>query len=139
MHDRLHRRIGHRLLFAAAILLFLDGMLQIASPPPLVAAMRSIGFPADAGPRLAVVTLSCALLLALPATRLVGAVVTTGFLGGAIALHVRIGEFGSPPQLVCAAIGLAIWTGLVLADPRLRAAAAPGMVGTQSSADERIA
>lgn len=122
MHiDKTRRRIGRGLILLSAGILLLDGVFQIASPPPLIEALDHIGFPPDAGPRLAVLTLGCAALLAVPATTLFGAILTTAFLGGAICAHVRIGEFGSPPQLVCIALGLAVWIGLGLADPRFRA------------------
>jgi hypothetical protein len=114
------RRLGRCLVLIAATILLLDGLFQIASPPELVEAMAEVGFPPEAGPRIALLTLSCAVLLAIPATAPYGALLTTAFLGGAICTHFRIGEIGSPPQLICVAIGSAVWLGLALADPRLR-------------------
>jgi hypothetical protein len=55
------------------------------------------------------------------ASSVLGAILVTGFFGGAICLHLRIGEIGSPPQLVCLAIGLMAWAGLFLRDANLRA------------------
>jgi uncharacterized membrane protein YphA (DoxX/SURF4 family) len=115
------QRIGRGLVLLVAAVLLLDGIAQVISPPMMVDALRHIGFPPDWGPRLAVLTLSCAVLLAVPATRPFGALLTTAFLGGAICSHVRIGEFGSPPQLICIAIGVLMWGGLVLSDGRVRA------------------
>lgn len=121
MENIMGRRLGRGLMLLAATILLLDGFLQIASPPPLVEALVHIGFPPDAGPRIAILTIACALLLAFPSTSFLGALLTTGFLGGAICSHVRVGEIGSPPQLICVALGLAVWGGLALADPRVRA------------------
>ena len=112
--------VGRTLVILVAGLLLIDGVLQIASPPMLVHALTEVGFPPDAGRTIGMVTLSCAILLAIPKTKLPGAVLTTGFLGGAICAHLRVGEIGSPPQLVCLALGLAMWAGLFLADLRLR-------------------
>ena len=112
--------IGRALVILVAALLLVDGLLQVASPPMLVRVLTEVGFAADAGPTIGMVTLSCAILLAIPKTKLPGAVLTTGFLGGAICAHLRVGEIGSPPQLVCLALGLAMWAGLFLADLRLR-------------------
>ena len=113
--------VGRTLVTLIAGLLLVDGTLQILSPPRLVQALVEVGFTVDAGRRIAVITLSCAVLLAIPRTKLLGAVLTTGFLGGAICAHLRIGEIGSPPQLLCLALGFAMWAGLLLADQRLRA------------------
>ncbi|AHE55375.1 DoxX family protein [Sphingomonas sanxanigenens] len=112
--------MGRALVLLVSGLLALDGLLQFISPPFMVEGMMHAGFAADAGPRLAFVTLGCAILLAIPATAPLGAVLVTGFLGGAIAIHFRLGEIGSPPQLICLLLGVAAWTGLYLADPRLQ-------------------
>jgi len=112
--------VGRALVSLVAAPLLVDGLLQVVSPPMLVRVLTEVGFAADAGPTLGMVTLSCAVLLAIPQTKLLGAVLTTGFLGGAICAHLRVGEMGSPPQLLCLVLGLAMWTGLFLADPRLR-------------------
>jgi hypothetical protein len=112
---------GRALIYLVVLLLLLDGVLQIVRPPFLIEAMRHTGYdPAD-GPLLAAITLTSAILLAIPATSVLGAILVTGFLGGAIAAHVRIGEIGVPPQLICLALGVASWGGLYLSDPRLRA------------------
>lgn len=112
---------GRGLLAFVAAVLALDAVLQFLSPPFMIATMQASGFAADAGPRLAVITGLCAVLLALPRTAVPGAILTTGFLGGAIAVHVRLGEVGSPPQLVCLLLGAVTWTGVCLVHPALRA------------------
>jgi MFS family permease len=114
------RRVGRGLVLLIALFLLVDGLVQFASPPPLIAMMGEIGFPPDAGRRVAFLTLSCAILLAIPVTAPYGGLLTTAFLGGAICAHFRLGEVGSPPQLICLAIGFVVWLGLALADPRLR-------------------
>jgi hypothetical protein len=112
--------LGRVLTFAVVLLLLADGIMQIIRPPFLVEAMRHTGYdPAD-GPLLALVTLTCAILLAIPRTAVLGAILVTAFLGGAIATHVRIGEIGSPEQLFCLALGVAAWGGLYLRDARVR-------------------
>jgi len=112
--------VGRSILVIVAALLLLDGSLQLTSAAMIVEAMTHAGFPADSGPRVAVITLTCAGLLLLPRLAPLGAVLTTGFLGGAIATHFRIDGFGSPPQLICLALGMVMWLGMVLADPRIR-------------------
>jgi hypothetical protein len=112
--------VGRALVMLVAAILLIDGLLQIGSPPPMVQALAHIGFAPDSGPMIAVATLSCALLLAVPRTAPIGAVLTTGFLGGAICAHLRIGDMGSPPQLIALLLGGASWLGLLLGDPRVR-------------------
>jgi hypothetical protein len=113
--------IGRGLLGLVVLVLAMDAVLQFLSPAFMVATMQASGFAADAGPRLAVITGLCAVLLALPRTALLGAILVTGFLGGAIAVHFRLGEVGSPPQLVCLLLGVATWVGLGLVHAPLRA------------------
>ena len=57
----------------------------------------------------------------IPATAVLGAILVTGFLGGAICAHVRIGELGSPPELISLLLGAMTWGGLYARDPRIRA------------------
>ena len=54
------------------------------------------------------------------ATATLGAILITGFFGGAICTHFRLGEIGSPPQLICLALGVITWVGLYLRNPTVR-------------------
>jgi hypothetical protein len=65
--------------------------------------------------------LACAILYAIPATSVLGAILVTGFLGGAICAHVRIAELGSPPELISLLLGVMTWGGLYARDARIRA------------------
>jgi hypothetical protein len=67
------------------------------------------------------IILACAFLYAIPATAVLGAILVTGFLGGAICAHVRIGELGSPPEIISLLLGAMTWGGLYARDPRIRA------------------
>jgi hypothetical protein len=120
MPSRTQTLVGRSLVLLVAFILLLDGGLQLASAPAIVEALTHAGFSPQMAPRIALVTLACSVLLAVPATAPFGAIMTMGFLGGAICSHVRIGEFGSPPQLICVALGTLAWTGLILADQRVR-------------------
>lgn len=112
--------VGTVLTYAVAAFFLLDATMQFAPPPPLVEAMRQTGFDPSTGPRLAVLMLICAIMLAIPATSVLGAILTTAFLGGAIAVHVRIGEYGSGPQIFSVLLGTAAWAGVYLRNERLR-------------------
>ena len=113
--------VGRSIVTLIAAVLLLDGALQLISPPQMVEALTHVGFAPDSGPQLAVVTLVCAVLLVIPRTAPLGAVLSTGFLGGAITAHARIEGLGTPPQLICLALGALIWLGMCLADARVRA------------------
>jgi hypothetical protein len=65
---------------------------------------------------LMIVEIACVILYAIPATSVLGAVLLTGYLGGAVATHVRAGE----PFYLPVSVGVLVWLGLVLRDPRLR-------------------
>ena len=64
--------------------------------------------------------LICALLYGYSPTAVLGAVLVTGFLGGAISLHLRTGAVGNPSQIVCVLIGIVAWAGLFLRDSKVR-------------------
>jgi len=84
-----------------------------------VAEFNRIGWPTDRLELLAFLQLTAIVLYVIPRTALLGVVLLTGYLGGAIASYVRIGEF-SPP-LVPLTTALLAWLGLFLREPRLRA------------------
>ena len=77
-----------------------------------------MGWTADTMFKLGFVEIGCAVLYLIPRTSVIGAILLTGYLGGAVATHVRIGD----PSFVTALIlGVLIWLGLWLRDPRLKA------------------
>jgi hypothetical protein len=112
--------VGAVLTYMVAAVLLLDAVAQFAPPPALVEAMKHTGFDPNIGPGLAVITLICAIMLALPATTVLGAILTTAFLGGAIAVHVRIGEYAGGSQIFCVLLGTAAWAGVYLRNEKLR-------------------
>jgi hypothetical protein len=75
------------------------------------------GYPPGVTVPLLIVEIICVILYAIPQTAVLGAILLTGYLGGAVATHVRAGE----PWFFPVIVGVLIWLGLVLRDPRLRA------------------
>jgi hypothetical protein len=98
-----------------------DGAIQLFAPVQIASVLQETGFAMDATRVVGPIILACAILYAVPATAVLGAILVTGFLGGAICAHVRIGELGSPPEIVCLLLGAMAWGGLYLRDPRIRA------------------
>lgn len=113
--------IGRILAGLVVVILIADGLVQLIAPDMLKAEMEATGFPPGMALPLGIIMLVCALLYALPRTAVLGAILVTGFLGGAICTHFRLGELGSPPQLICLLLGVLTWGGLYLRDERMRA------------------
>ena len=105
-------------LVVAALLV--DGAMQLFAPARIASMMQETGFAMGLTPTLGGIMIACAVLHALPATTVLGAILVTGFLGGAICAHVRLGELGSPPEIVSLFLGVTTWGGLYLRDARVR-------------------
>lgn len=113
-------RIGLGLSGIVVASLIADALVQIFAPALLRADMDLAGFPLVMSPVSGSILFLAVALYAVPRTSVLGAVVLTGFLGGAIAIHLRIGETSSLPQLISLLLGVAAWGGLYLRDARLR-------------------
>ena len=103
------------------IALVADGTIQLFAPSQIASLLQETGFAMDLTRVVGPIILACALLYAIPATAVLGAILVTGFLGGAICAHVRIGELGSPPEIFCLFLGAMTWAGLYARDARIRA------------------
>jgi hypothetical protein len=98
-----------------------DGAVQLLAPAQIAGMLQETGFAIDLTRVVGPIILACAILYAVPATAILGAILVTGFLGGAICAHVRIGELGSPPEIISLLLGAMTWGGLYARDPRIRA------------------
>jgi hypothetical protein len=98
-----------------------DGTIQLFAPARIAPMLQETGFAVDLTRVVAPIILACAILYAIPATAFLGAILVTGFLGGAICAHIRIGELGSPPELISLLLGALTWGGLYARDARVRA------------------
>ena len=129
---KLHRvpdtRTSHGILWAGrtmsalvVIALVADGAIQVFAPAQIASMLRETGFAIELTRVLGPTVLICAILYAVPATSGLGAILVTGFLGGTLCAHVRIGEVGSPPEIISLLLGAMAWGGLYARDPRIRA------------------
>ena len=98
-------------------LLFSAGM-KLMKPPEVVQGFEKFGYPANMITTLGIVELACALIYVIPQTSILGAILVTGYLGGAVATHARISD---PSFIMPALLGVLAWLGLFLRDTRLRA------------------
>jgi hypothetical protein len=103
------------------IALAADGAVQLFAPARIASMLQETGFAMDLTRIVGPIILACAILYAIPATAVLGAILATGFLGGAICAHVRVGELGSPPEIISLLLGAMTWGGLYVRDPRIRA------------------
>ena len=119
----LHRAqwVGRIMSAFVVITLVADGVIQLFAPAQIASMLQETGFAMDLTRVVGPIILACAILYAIPATAVLGAILVTGFLGGAICAHVRIGELGSPPELISLFLGAMTWGGLYARDPRIQA------------------
>jgi hypothetical protein len=119
----LHRGLWAGRIMSAVVVIALaaDGAVQLFAPAQIASMLQETGFAMDLTRVVGPLVLVCAILYAIPSTAVLGAILVTGFLGGAVCAHVRIGELGSPPELISLLLGAMTWGGLYLRDPRIRA------------------
>jgi hypothetical protein len=98
-----------------------DAGFKFMATPEAVAATAELGWPAHVIPLLGVIELACLALYLVPRTAIVGAVLWTGYLGGAIATHLRVQNPLLSHTLFPIYIAILIWGGLLLRDRRARA------------------
>ena len=90
-------------------------------PEKITEGMTKYGYPAGVGKPLLLIEIACAILYAIPQTAVLGAILLTGYLGGAIAIQVRIGAPLFSTTLFPVYIALLLWGGLYFRDERVRA------------------
>jgi hypothetical protein len=114
---------GHVLSGLVILFLAVDGTMKLAAPAMMAANAPPLGWRTDADTfaMLGTLTLISTLLYAIPRTRYLGAILLTGYLGGAVATHARIGNPLFSHTLFGVYLGVMVWGGLWLRDPRLRA------------------
>lgn len=119
----LHRAlwVGRLMSAFVVIALMADGTIQLFAPSQIASMLHETGFATEATRVVGPIILACAILYAIPVTAVLGAILVTGFLGGAICAHVRIGELGSQPELIALLLGAMAWGGLYVRNPRIRA------------------
>jgi hypothetical protein len=111
-----------RVLSALPVLfLIFDATMKIVRNPFVVEASAKIGFPVGSIQPIGLVLLACVVLYVIPRTAILGAVLLTGYLGGAVATHVRLGDPLLSHTLFPLYFGVLLWGGLFLRDRRLRA------------------
>jgi hypothetical protein len=110
---------GSILSVLPSLFLLLDGVMKLVKPAFVVEETVRLGYLENSIVGLGIVLLASTVLYLIPRTAVLGAILLTGYLGGAVATHVRVWE-GWFPVLFPVVFGALLWGGLVLRDARLR-------------------
>jgi hypothetical protein len=102
-----------------ALFLLVDGAMKLVKPAPVVEATVRLGYPESTIVPIGAVLIVCTIIYLIPRTAVLGAILLTAYLGGAVATHVRAEE---PVFSIVFAIvfGVLLWLGLYLRNPTLR-------------------
>ena len=116
------RTIGWVLSGLVIAFLLMDATMKLLALPIVLETQEPLGFSGAGLARgLGVLLLACTLLYAAPQTAVLGAILLTGYLGGAVVTHVRVGDPLFSHILFGVYVGVFLWLGLYLRDERLRA------------------
>ncbi|MFZ0744366.1 MAG: DoxX family protein [Terracidiphilus sp.] len=109
---------GRGLTALVVLFMLFDAVGKLFMPPFVVEAFARLGFPANLGVSIGVLLLACTIIYAIPRTAVLGAILLTGFLGGAVAIQMRA---GSPlfETIFPVIFGVIVWAGIYLRDERL--------------------
>jgi len=111
-----------RILGALTVLFLLfDSVIKLTRLPPAIEGTVQLGYPAGSVFGIGLILLVCTVAYIVPRTSIVGAILLTGYLGGAVASQVRVGNPLLTHTLFPVYFAALIWGGLYLRDPRLRA------------------
>jgi hypothetical protein len=111
-----------RVISALPVLfLLMDGVMKLLKPTIVVETTVRLGYRESAIFGIGVLLLVCTVVYVIPCTSVLGAILLTGYLGGAVTTQVRVGESGLFPILFPVILGVLLWGGVYLRDERLRA------------------
>lgn len=109
--------VGRVLPVPAVLMLLMSGVMKIMQTPDVVKGF--VDWPSGIAVPIGVIEIACTLVYLIPGTSVLGAILLTGYLGGATAVTVRMGTYGFAAMPV--GFGVLLWGGLFLRDPRIRA------------------
>lgn len=108
-----------------ALFLAFDAVVKQLDLPAVAKTSAQLGLPVELAPGLGILLAACLALYLIPPTAPLGAVLLTGYLGGAVLTHLRVDDPWLSHTLVPIYVGALLWGGLYLRDPRVRALLAP--------------
>jgi hypothetical protein len=99
------------------LMLLFSAVMKLLKPTFLVEEFERLGYSGNAAVGIGILEIGCTVVYLIPRTSVLGAILLTGYLGGATATHVRIGD---PSFFMPVILGILVWLGLYLRDYRLR-------------------
>jgi hypothetical protein len=109
--------VGRAISVLASLVFLLSASMKLRGGPELAQGFAHLGLPESMGLPLAILEIGCVVVYLIPVTSVVGAILLTGYMGGAICTHWRVGD----PFVVQIALGILVWLGLYLREQRLKA------------------
>jgi hypothetical protein len=107
--------IGRVLSGLAGLMLLFSGVMKLVNPPAVVTEFNRLGYGDGSGLGIGIIEILCAVIYLVPRTSVLGAILLSGYLGGAVATHVRIGD----PFISPVVFGVVLWVALFLRNQRL--------------------
>lgn len=108
---------GYIISALPVLMLVVSGVMKLVKSAPVVEGFVRFGYPESLALGIGLVELACVAIYVIPRTSVLGAILLTGYLGGATATHLRIGD----PFFAPIVLGVLVWGGLFFRDARLRA------------------
>jgi len=113
------QKLGWGMSAVVVAFMLMDGGMKLALAQPVIDTMTALGYPAGTFVGIGALGLLCTVLYAVPATSVLGAVLLTGYMGGAIATNVRVGAPLFSHVLFPVYVAILAWGGLLLRRPEL--------------------
>jgi hypothetical protein len=109
---------GRAMSAVPVLMLLMSGVMKLLKPQPVIDGFVHFGFPLGMIAGLGILEILCTVVYLIPGTSILGAILVTGYLGGATVTTLRVGDSSYPMPVI---LGILAWGGLYLRDPRLRA------------------
>lgn len=116
-HMKMMNITGWVLTVVPVLILLMSATMKFMKPASVVEGFTRLGLPEKLAFGFGILELACTILYVVPRTAVLGAILVTGYLGGAVCTHLRVGD----PFIMPVMLGVAVWGGLFLREPRLRA------------------
>jgi hypothetical protein len=120
MESKKARWVSYVLTGLVLLFLFFDSLGKLLKVAPVLEGSTKLGYPESSIVGIGVVLLLCTILFAIPRTSVFGAILLTGYLGGAVATHVRVANPLLTHQLFPVYLGVLVWVALYLRNEKLR-------------------
>jgi hypothetical protein len=108
--------VGRVISVLASLVFLMSAFMKLKGGPDLAQGIAHLGLPESMVMPLAILEVSCTVIYLIPATSVLGAILLGGYTGGAICTHWRVGD----PFFIQIALGILVWLGLYLREPRLK-------------------